>query len=282
MNVDLVWLQGRFGRLSNLTPLSSGSFKEVFSATDGDHGDVVLKLIQPGQNIEDIKREILAVLRVQSPRVPVIYDHGTLQTQTGEAYWILEQRVIGETVYSILQRSTFDIPQLLKLGLNILEALVQAEEVDIVHRDIKPDNLVLDSNGEFWLIDFGLARHLQLESRTPTANPWGKGAIGYAPPEQFRNIKPLIDSRADLFALGVTIYECATGINPFKHNTRGPSEILQRVLNMPLPELIMNPSPPDEFKDLIKAMTQKMVYHRPQNVRLAYEWMGEICAEEGI
>jgi serine/threonine protein kinase len=103
----------------------------------------------------------------------------------------------------------------LRLGLHVLEALERAETVQIVHRDVKPDNIMCDGEGNFWLLDFGIARHLELSSLTPTASPFGKMTLGYAPPEQCRNVKGDIDSRADLFALGVTLHECATGRNGF-------------------------------------------------------------------
>jgi serine/threonine-protein kinase len=83
--------------------------------------------------------------------------------------------------------------------------VVAAEAVSIVHRDVKPANIIVDPQGEFWLIDFGVARHLDLDSLTATAAPGGCGTIGYAPAEQCRNDKPDIDARADLFALGVTL-----------------------------------------------------------------------------
>jgi len=98
----------------------------------------------------------------------------------------------------------------LKLGLQVMEALERAERSQIVHRDVKPENIMQDSAGGFWLLDFGIARHLDLSSLTASGLPYRKMTLGYAPPEQCRNFKREIDSRADLFALGVTMHECAT------------------------------------------------------------------------
>jgi eukaryotic-like serine/threonine-protein kinase len=89
-------------------------------------------------------------------------------------------------------------------------------------------------------IDFDIARHLRLESLTATAAAFGQFTWGYAPPEQCRNIKAQIDARSDLFALGVTLYECATGSNPFRKGARDPLEILSRIEGMPLPPLSLS------------------------------------------
>src|SRR5690606_10231964 len=100
-----------------------------------------------------------------------------------------------------------------RLSLHTLETLAAAETANVVHRDVKPGNIISCTDGSFWLIDFGIARHLNLHSLTDSNQLWGKGTPGYAPPEQMRNAKPSIDGRSDLFALGVTIYEAASGAN---------------------------------------------------------------------
>ncbi|MFX8601132.1 serine/threonine protein kinase, partial [Acinetobacter baumannii] len=74
---------------------------------------------------------------------------------------------------------------------------------------------MIDLNGDFWLLDFGIARHLAMSSLTADFRTFGKFTPGYAPIEQWRNLKSEIDSRSDMFALGVTIIEASTGVNPF-------------------------------------------------------------------
>ena len=164
----------------------------------------------------------------------------------------------------------------------MLEALVSAEQVHIVHRDVKPDNIMCDLNNNFWLLDFGVARHLSLDSLTATASPLGKFTAGYAPPEQFKNFKNDIDARADLFALGVTLYQCATGVNPFQHAARDWTEVLRRVEHQPLPPLSLSFGSANEFKDLVSTMVQKRPDHRQATANEALDWMKEICAKEQI
>ncbi|HVA01855.1 MAG TPA: protein kinase, partial [Terriglobia bacterium] len=131
-------------------------------------------------------------------------------------------------------------------------------------------------------LDFGIARHLTLQSLTGTGQLWGKFTLGYAPPEQCRNIKPHIDSRSDIFALGVTLHECATGLHPFRHPAANDLEILNRVETVVLPRLQLTFPAAQGFGDLVDAMTQKRRDLRPGSARDALTWMQEICAQEQV
>jgi len=280
--VTVGWLAVQFPDLQNIQPLSQGGQKQVFSALHGHDGDVVLKLMHPTADMERTRRELVAVAQVQSARVPRILDQGTVQTPLGDCFWFREQRIQGRTVREHLATGPFEVPRLLRLALHVSETLVAAEAVSIVHRDVKPENLILDPSGNCWLIDFGLARHLGLESLTATANAFGHVTWGYAPLEQCRNIKQEIDARADLFALGVTLYECATGANPFRVGARDVLEVLRRVENGNLPRLHLSISSASSFADLIAALTQRQRIHRPQSAREAYDWIKDICDREGL
>lgn len=282
MPIDLAWLQQAFPDLQNLQLLGRGGQKEVFSAHHAVEGDVVLKLLNPLQDLESVRREILAVARVQSPRVPRILDQGNLQTQFGTFVWIREERIVGDSLRAILHAGPLAPEEVVKLGVQMLEALAQAETVQIVHRDVKPENIMRDAQGNYWLLDFGIARHLTLPSVTPTAWPFGKFTLGYASPEQCRNMKPDIDSRADLFALGVTLYECATGTNPFLVPPPASDlEKLRRVETVPLAPLVIGISGADLLRDLIQAVTQKRRDLRPRTAQTALDWMREIEARQG-
>src|ERR1039458_1801414 len=280
VRIDVGWVQAQFPDLSNIASLNTGGQKTVFAAKHSIDGDIVVKLINPGQPNETTNRSVLAVQIVQSPRVPRILEQGRIQTAVGELVWLREQRIIGQTVRQALNGGPFDRRSLLRLGLHVLEALVKAEEAQIVHRDVKPDNVILDASGDFWLLDFGIARHLTLQSLTGTGQIWGKFTLGYSPPEQMRNLKPQIDSRADLFALGVTLYECATGRPPFRQPPAGDLEILKRVETLTLTPLNLTFSTATEFRDLVDAMTQKRRDLRPASVKEAFAWMQEICTRE--
>ena len=276
------WLAGQFPDLQNIQPLSQGGQKQVFSAVHPHDGDVVLKLMHVTADQERTEREILAVTQLQHVRVPKTLGQGTVQAPSGDCFWFREQRIHGQTVRECLETGPFGTTALLRLALHVSEILVAAEAVNIVHRDVKPENIIRDLTGNFWLIDFGLSRHLGLESLTATANVFGHVTWGYAPLEQCRNIKHEIDARADLFALGVTLYECATGTNPFRVGARDALEVLQRIENDTLSRLqLLFPSASD-FTDLVATITQRRRIHRPQNAKEAHDWIKDICDREGV
>jgi serine/threonine protein kinase len=282
MNITAAWLGSQFPELSHIEPLSQGGQKQVFSATHETDGEIVLKLMHPQQDIARTTRELIAVGQVQSARVPAILDQGTVQSPIGDCFWFREQRIPGQTVRAALGNGSFTTRRLFRLGLQTLETLVAAEQANIVHRDVKPENIIVDPSEDFWLIDFGVARHLGLESLTATANVFGHVTWGYAPPEQCRNIKQEIDARADLFALGVTLYECATGMNPFRDGASSVLEVLRRVESEPLPRLSLSCSTASDLADFVQAITQKRRDHRPATAKEAFEWMKEICEAEQI
>jgi len=282
MALDVDWLGKQFGDLTSLSALSSGGQKWVFSADHESDGDVVLKLIKPSISLDLVTREILAVRTIVCDRVPEILQYGDIDTPLGKCLWIREKRIDGVPLSETVANGCLSPQALLTLGLHILEVLAKAEELNIVHRDVKPCNIMADERGGFWLLDFGLARHLDLASLTPSADVFGKCTPGYAPPEQFRNDKPSIDSRSDLFALGVTLIECATGANPFRVGARDTMEVLRRVQSQQLPLLNLQFSSANEFRDLVACMVQKRRNQRPTSASEALTWMKEICEEENI
>jgi eukaryotic-like serine/threonine-protein kinase len=283
LQLTALWLQQNFPDLTNCQEIARGGQKIVFAATHPAEGAVVLKVIYPTQGVEAVRREILAVQQINSPRVPPILNHGQAPTNLGPCYWVREPRIPGETVGDRLRASGALLPNdVLKLARDVLGAIVLAEANQIVHRDIKPDNIMVDAAGNYWLLDFGIARHLGLASQTATGIPFGKMTLGYAPREQSRNLKREIDTRSDLFALGVTIIECATGTHPFRYGARDNFEILTRVETEPLAPLMLPLQESEKFRDLVNAMTQKRRDHRPRNAQEAFQWLQEVCAAEGI
>lgn len=285
MNIDIPWLATQFPNLQNVALLSKGGQKLVASARHPQSGDVVLKIIRPDQDAEATQREILAVSQVRSVRVPRIFEQGDIATPIGDCVWLQEQRILGQNVREMLRAGPLRPEQFLRLGLHVLEALVDAENAHIVHRDVKPENIICDPNGDFWLIDFGIARHLTLSSLTATANIWGKATVGYAPTEQVRNLKPDIDARSDLFALGVTLYEVITGRHPFAFPPANQIEVIRRMeqeRNQRITPLTLAFPGGAELWDLIAAMTQNRRDLRPRTAQEAFTWMRDICTKFGI
>jgi serine/threonine-protein kinase len=277
--ITVAWLAQQFPALSAFTPLADGGQKWVFTATHKDEGEVVLKLIKPSPDGgERVRREILAVQQVQSARVPRVMDAGLVQTPLGPLVWLREQRISGESVRQVVQRGPMAQEEVVRLGLHVLEALADADRARIVHRDVKPDNIMRGADGAFWLLDFGIARHLDLASLTATAALGGVGTLGYAPPEQFRNKKRDIDGRADLFALGVTMIECLTARHPFRDGARDPHEVVRRIEGAPVTVPPVPGATGQKLSDILRALTQRRLDCRPASVSETLTWMREVGA----
>jgi len=277
--VDTLGIAAQFPDLQDLTLLAQGAQKVVFAAKHVEEGDVVLKLLLQESGNARLDREILAGRLVGCERVPTIHETGTLSTPLRDCTWVREERVHGTTLRTCLNSGPVGIEGVIHLGRQVLKILCASEQRRIVHRDIKPENIMRDQSGEFWLLDFGLARHLDLESLTATHQHFGVGTPGYSAPEQMRNKKRQIDTRADLFALGITMYEYGTGSNPFIDGARDPLEILRRVESLVLPAFNVAGDPSDSLRDLVAALTQKYPTQRPRTAQETQVWLEDIARQ---
>lgn len=282
MPIDPDWLNAQFPELTNIRPLDAGGQKSVFTSDHPTDCKNVLKIFHPGADADRALREIAAVAAILSPRVPRILANGIKDSPTGEVIWFREEYVDGQTLRQKLQAGPLLDTEILRIGFHVLEALKEAEICRIVHRDIKPENIMVVDDGSAFVLDFGLARHLDQVSLTPTAALGGLGTVGYAPPEQFRNLKPDQDSRTDLFAVGVSLFECVEGVNPFREGARDVGEILHRVEATLLPPISRQIGNSNEFSDLVLAMTRPKLSHRPASIDEAYDWIKIVCDREGI
>ncbi len=250
----------------------SGGQKEVCRAKhNGD--DVILKLIKANVS-SDVRteREIAAVGKLQSKYVPAILEVGNRVILGVDRQYIIEQFIDGCSYRSVLQQTPKQtLRKVIELCLVLLEAAADFESKSIVHRDIKPENLLVGLDGKLWVIDFGLARHLDLVSITPNG-PWGVGTLGYAPPEQFRNLKTEIDARTDLYSIGIVVYESLHGLNPYLNKAANGVEVIQRMDTQDLPALVIIGDASNAFSDFIACLTQRFPSRRPQTAAEALKW----------
>jgi serine/threonine protein kinase len=273
---DSEFLAQQLPDLTSITYITSGGQKSVYSAHHRTLGKVALKILTPGASTERFEREIAAVQKIQIPHIPPIHRHGQLAPPHSDHLWLQEQWLDGINLRERLRTGPLSNQLILTIGLNVLEVLAMAETYKIVHRDIKPENILVAHNeSRSWLIDFGIARHLDMTSLTADFMPC---TLSYAPIEQLNGLRHEIDSRSDLFSLGVTLYECVVGVNPFLAGAASNQEIFDRMLTMPLPELPRDIDQHGQFKDLVSAMSQQHRNHRLESAADAYEWMKEIAA----
>ncbi len=270
------WLAENFPEITAISPLGVGGQKWVFGGVHSLYGDIVLKLFHAGGDDGRAEREIAAIQNISCSRIPNIHTIGSVKGPHGEVLWIIEQRVPGVPLRHLILVGLSD-EQVLYITEHVLEALAAAETARIVHRDVKPENIQVDLVGKSaWLLDFGIARHLDLSSLTATDNIFGPCTAGYAPPEQFKNFKREIDGRADLFSLGVTMYEAIEGSNPYREGVRDAREMLHRTQTVALPALSRQIEPSGNFVDLIASMVQTRPDHRPGSVADALDWVKDI------
>ncbi len=204
----------RLGRFHVLERLGSGGMGVVYRALDGDQ-PVALKLIAPDlAERSDIHARFQREARVASDlRHPHIGEVRALEHIGGQ--WVLVMALYeGETLRARLARGPLAVGDALALALPLASALAAAHDHGVIHRDVKPANVFLTSDGDVKLLDFGLAKEIVPEvAQTLTREGALLGTLAYMAPEQLAG--GVIDLRADLWALGVLLYEMIAGFPPF-------------------------------------------------------------------
>lgn len=277
--IDLSTLRGEFPALDNVRPLAAAPSgqKEVLRATK-DGRDVVLKLIKPGpKQLARADREIAAVARLECDFVPRILEHGKRDIGGEQRYFLIEEFIDGETYRQRLTRAPVQsIASVLHLARGLLVGCVEFEAKKMVHRDIKPENIMVDSSGKIWLIDFGIVRLLDAQSLTATSDRLGPCTLGYGAPEQLRNLKDEITIKADLFSVGVVLYEALAGENPFGAGRRGLMEIVHALNSVNVPVLNIPGDPDNGFAELIASLASRYSSRRPDTAREALQWFEDV------
>ena len=217
--------------------LVGGGMAQVFVGEDHDLGrKVVIKILPPelaaSVSAERFRREILTVARLQHPHIVPILNAGELD---GVPYFVMPY-VDGESVdVTLRRRKTLGVRETVGILKDVARALAFAHERNVVHRDIKPGNILL-SSGSATVTDFGVAKALSSARRSGekgnglTNTGMSLGTILYMAPEQAAG-DPEIDGRADIYSLGVSAYEMLSGAAPFAHLS--PREMLTARLTLP-------------------------------------------------
>lgn len=261
------------GEYNDVTLLKRGGQKKVFSATSNSRGRCVIKLYFSQDDPRSI-REIEIERDIDLPMVPKIFDAGIVEYETMDTLYVIEEMVEGEELRDILNKGKiFTLQEAVHFIEQGLKFIAYIEKKGIVHRDIKPENIIMNKLGDIFFLDFGIARIIGGESFTKTEALLGPHTPGYAAPEQFNNLKKEIDSRADLFSLGVVTYECITGKNPFRENAESALEVLQKTETItPVNYSIVGDSQ-KQFMALLGSMMGKYPSRRPKSAEQAIGWL---------
>ena len=263
----------RLGNYQIVAQLGAGGMGEVYRAQDPKlEREVALKVIRRALVADDsaldrLLREATLASALNHPNIVTIYETGVV----GADRYVTMELVEGQTVRALLAQGV-PLPRVISIARQIAEALAVAHAAQIIHRDIKPDNVMVRHDGYVKLLDFGLAR-LQPDAiaagSTAAATETGLvlGTIGYMAPEQARGER--VSPEADVFSLGVLLYELATGRHPFL----APSQVgtlHQLMWETPEPPMLLNPDLPRPLDQLILEMLQKDPRLRPGASEVMY------------
>ncbi len=261
--------------IHSVLPLKQGGQKAVFKADHETLGQVVVKFVLDARADERIRREIEIVMSGNFPHVPRMYLWGEINRDGVPSLYVVEQYINGVDLRQAMADGPFPINRVKSLVGDLLETVASLETHAIVHRDIKPENIIAGDDGHFWLLDFGIARDLRRTSLTATGAHFGPHTAGYAAPEQFRNIKKRIDSRCDLFSLGVVAYEAATGRHPFAAGANGYLDVLRRTETLVVDQLAIDGDNSGAVSGFIHLLMEKFPSRRPPTATLARQWFNE-------
>jgi len=246
---------------------------EVFLAQDLTLDRRVAIKILPAKSIENTQakkrlfREAKAAATLDHPNICTIHE----VNEEAESPFIVMQFIEGMTLWTKIRKTPLAPSEVVNIGIQAAEALVEAHSRGVVHRDIKPQNVMITPRGQVKILDFGLAkqtvneRSVDSEAMTETRlTEDGQivGTVGYMSPEQLRGYE--IDARSDLFSLGVTLYECATGAPAFTGNSA--IEISSQILHVePRKPTEVKPGIPPGLENIILRAMAKEIEARYQS-----------------
>ena len=254
------------GRYEVMGEIGDGGFSNVYQAKDigcDTHNAVALKVFEvppPMQKDQDFMptflREAYGLSKLDNPNIVKLYDFG----HTICYYYLVMEYLEGKTLHHIVKDSgAMEEDEVALISYEITKALHHLESHKVVHRDIKPINIMIDTTGSVKLIDFGLARNVKDEKIT--VEGIFKGTPQFAAPEIIR-MESDIDVRADIFSLGATLYFAITNNNPFPGRT-AVEVFNNRFTQMPTPVRKLNSTISLKFSDLIDRMLLEDKNKRP-------------------
>ena len=240
--------------------IGKGGMGEVYLAHDPRLGRrIALKLLSPeltlhAEGVRRFQQEARTASALNHPNILTIYEVG----QEGALQFIATEFVEGVTLREHMTRARLDLQEVLDVTTQIASALVAAHAAGIVHRDIKPDNIMIRHDGLIKVLDFGIAKLIEHDACSDREAPTRMmintspgmmiGTVSYMSPEQARGLP--VDARADIWSLGVMLYEMLAGRRPFEGATM--SHIIVAILeHEPMPLGKLSPDVPVEIQSIV-------------------------------
>ncbi|HJS50407.1 MAG TPA: protein kinase [Pyrinomonadaceae bacterium] len=257
----------KIGRYEIGSLLGVGGMGEVYLAKDRQlDRKVAIKFLNEKyessqSNLLRFIQEAKAASALNHPNILTIHEIG----ETGGSHFIVSEFVDGKTLRELLNERKFKLSEVLDIAVQIAGALLAAHSARIIHRDIKPENVIVRSDGYAKVLDFGLAKLIPeqpsfvgLEDETMRQNQTARGLIlgtvSYMSPEQARG--EAVDTRTDIFSLGVVVYEMLTGRTPFAGDSR--SDTFANLINRDAPPISLYvPAAPAEVQRIVSKALSK-------------------------
>src|SRR5436309_13261294 len=261
----------RLGPYEILLPIGAGGMGEVYRARDTRrHRTVAIKVLPAHVSSNPdlrarFEREARALSGFQHPHICSLYDVGRQDDPGGSVDFLVMEYLEGDTLAARLERGALPTPELLRIAIAVADALDKAHRQGVVHRDLKPGNIIL-SKGGAKLLDFGLAKErrgavaidsmtaMPTEAKPLTAQGTIVGTVQYMAPEHIEGAEA--DARADIFAFGAVLYEMATGRRPFEGKTQA-SVIAAILAAEPQPITALRPAAPAGHDRVIRTCLAK-------------------------
>jgi serine/threonine protein kinase len=271
----------RIGHYRLLSMLGKGGMGEVYRSVDTRLGrEVALKLLPAEfagdtERVKRFEREARIASALNHPNILTIYEIG----RDGETLFITAELVKGQTLRRRMVDGTINPAEAIDIALQMASALEAAHGAGVVHRDIKPENVMLRPDGYVKILDFGLAKSIEVaistsdHSSMPTRDSYETapgaliGTFRYMSPEQARGQS--VDHRSDLWSLGGVFYEMLAGAAPFDGDT--PSDIIAAILTRE-PQRLSEPSKPELQNIMIRALAKE----RDRRYQSAHEMLRDL------
>jgi predicted Ser/Thr protein kinase/TolB-like protein len=249
--------------------IGAGGMGEVYLAEDSKlNRKVALKFLSSHLCQDDacrqrFEREAQAAAKLNHPNIVTIYE---VSEFNGRPFFAMEH-VEGQSLRELIKAKELPIERVIELAIQICEGLHKAHQSGIVHRDVKPANILIDADGRARILDFGLAAVQGSDHLTKTGSTLG--TIGYMSPEQAKGEE--VDQRSDIFSLGVVLYEMITNKSPFK--TDNDAATLRNITET-------EPEPLARYKTGVGAELQRIISKAiSKDKTLRYQHADELAAD---
>src|SRR5262245_14514785 len=271
----------KVGRYEVRSKIGTGGMGEVYLAEDTQlHRRVALKVLPADvaakqDRMRRFKQEAMAAAALNHPNIAHIYEIG----ESDHINFIAMEFVDGQTLRHKIYRERTELRKLLRFLQHAAEGLARAHAAGVVHRDLKPDNIMVTRDGHAKLLDFGLAKLISGQKLSSSSSEMATailpqrsepgtvlGTVGYMSPEQAQGDNDVVDQRSDVFSFGCILFEAVTGQRPF--DGKDAIDSLNKIIREPAPSILeLNPAAPNDLQRIVRRCLAKDPDERYQTIK---------------